>query len=62
MFRGANIDFIYNGLVLDLPPAKDSNEMIKTHNNELILRQDVNLRNKLINEFFNIIQKIIHIF
>ena len=53
MFRGANIDFIYNGLVLDLPPAKDNNEMIYTHNNELILRQDVNLRKKLINEFFN---------
>ena len=53
MFRGANIDFIYNGLVLDLPPAKENSETITTHNNELILRQDANIRNNLINEFFN---------
>ena len=53
MFRSANIDFVYNGLVLDLPPALENSETITTHNSETVIRQDLDTRNNLINNFFN---------
>ena len=53
MFRGANIDWVFRGKVMDLPPAEDNNQILFTTTGETILRQDEKIINNLKSSFFN---------
>ena len=52
MFKGWNIDWIFNGKVQNLPPAEGSNQTV-TVSGETLLRQDDAMITSLTNSFFN---------
>jgi len=53
MFKGWNIDWIFNGKVQNLPPAEGSNQTV-TVSGETLLRQDDAMITKLTSSFFNV--------